>query len=113
MMNLRFQISLNGRPVCAAGMDQSGVVQIIVEASDWPTELDADGNVTPTPLEQPTCAVDISALTMDDLRMTWPPAHFRAGDEITIRVVEGGPFDPPEVVEPDDDSDQGWDEEAE
>ena len=96
MVPLRFEVTVNGRVLCTAGMDCDGVLMVTVQAENMP--LCEDGSsMRGTPggkLHQ----VSIDGLTSLDETLEWPNAQIRPGDEIRIRVLPTGEFDPPTLV---------------
>jgi hypothetical protein len=80
-----FNIHVNGKPCCTAGIGPSGVLHVIV---NWvrrkgePKEGEFDLSVG-----------GLDTTTEEHVR--WSAPRIRVGDEITIRVVESDKIDPP------------------
>jgi hypothetical protein len=100
MVPLRFQVSLNGRVLCTAGMDEMGVLMVTAESENWPGPDDETSNRGTPAGEENT--VTVNGWTEDDEDWRWVREKIAPGDEILIRVLKSGKFDPPTEVTEDD-----------
>jgi hypothetical protein len=84
-----FEISLNGRKICTAGV---GDQRVEMTALVCAVAGSADGSET----SEPTITLDVKGAT-DDLHMTWLDGFddMRLGDTVTLRVVDCAEPDPP------------------
>jgi hypothetical protein len=101
MVPLRFELTLNGRRLCLAGLDREGVLMLTVESEHWPSDDPAE-SVRGTPAGGEN-TVSVSALTADHEDWRWASERIKAGDEIVVRVLPAGPFDPPTEFGPPED----------
>jgi hypothetical protein len=94
MAKIRLQVTFNGRALCIAGMDEHGSLSAAVELTQVPGVPDPF-RPSHQPPDEECCQfrVDGEAWAGDSLR--WVAETVRPGDEITIRVLEVGPSDPP------------------
>jgi hypothetical protein len=98
MVPFRFEVTLNGRVLCVAGMDRTGIVLVTVESENWPGPASGEsGRGTPAGEEN---TVFVNGYTDDDDDWRWVRERIHAGDEIRIRVLPTGPYDPPTKVLP-------------
>jgi hypothetical protein len=105
MVPLRFEVTLNGRVLCTSGMDQRGVLVVTVQSEDSPPPGEAE-TMRGTPAGEESILV-VDGYTNSDLWWRWVSEKIVAGDEIRIRVLPSGSFDPPtSVSEPDDGDDE-------
>ena len=91
-MALRFEVSLNGQRHCVAGLDRPGNLSLTIQS------LREDA--TPVGDENEVFA---EASTDDGEAWWWPIGRIAAGDEIVVRELPTGAFDPPRVMEPPED----------
>lgn len=89
---MRFQVLINGQPACIAGIDGPGVLGAVVDRVQRGTEgeklsLRVSGLGRYDPDVERDCYADW--LHRNDLK---------AGDEITIRILPEGQYDPPACV---------------
>jgi hypothetical protein len=93
MAHVRFQVSVNGRPVGTAGLDGAGYLNVVLLASRiedphrpdlWPLD------------EESELIVGGHDEALGDLH--WARQPLVAGDEVTIRLLGPGPADPPAEV---------------
>jgi hypothetical protein len=69
MVPLRFEVALNGRVLCVAGMDRNGIVLVTVESEDWPgPEPEESARGTPAGEEN---TVSVSGYTDGDDEWRW------------------------------------------
>ena len=84
----RFEISLNGKPVCTSGIDGTGV-------------LSANVSYVRHPYDDGTFEIHIGGLgnyhPVEDTQqhVSWSKPEIGAGDTISIRLLEAGKFDLP------------------
>ena len=105
---VRFQVLINGVPLCVAGMPAPGVLQVIVEADDWTQEYSAVG--TPIPRTTQECKVSVGGMTQTDDMLEWRLLDLAPGDEVTVRVLPAGEADPPRLMRHDQEEWEPWDE---
>jgi hypothetical protein len=88
---ITFEVMLNGKPLCRAGVGKHGVVSAI---TTWVNRAvrDSRGKVAPGKREERT-DLSVSGLATRangaDIRAVWARCSLEVGDEIWIRVVEG------------------------
>ena len=98
MVPLRFEVSLNGRRLCVAGLDRLGVLMLEITSENWPgPEATESARGTPAGDEN---SVFVNAYTDDGEDWRWAFERIKAGDEIVVRVLPSGPFDPPSEFGP-------------
>jgi hypothetical protein len=94
MAKIRLQVTVNGRNLCIAGMDEHGTLTAAVELTQVPGAPDPFRPSHHPPDEE--CyqlRIEGEAWAGDSLR--WVAETVQAGDEITIRVLDAGPSDAP------------------
>ncbi len=79
------EVHLNGEKLCTAGIGPSGVLNTIVDVVGRKDEETGDDY---------HMMIRVGGLETDEF-LIWARSKLCTGDEITIRVVEGEPFDPP------------------
>jgi hypothetical protein len=95
MPEVRFQVLVNGRPVCTAGLDGFGSLEARVSSTRLPAEtLPA---IFP-PEEHLDLFVGGHDLAIGDVN--WGRVPLSPGDEVIIRVFGPGRADPPTEVDP-------------
>jgi hypothetical protein len=94
MAELRLQVSLNGRVLCVAGMDEFGVLTASVELTRLPGERDPS-NPAHRPVEEHRQFWVEGQTFQEDDTLRWVKQTVGPGDEITIRVLGSGEHDPP------------------
>jgi hypothetical protein len=80
---LGFHVTLNGRPLCLAGVGESGVLTAIVSV-----RLQS-GDPAPEPV-----TLEVGGLS-DGAHVHWPGSELSVGDEVVIRLVETATSDLP------------------
>jgi len=109
MVPLRFEVTLNGRVLCVAGMNRNGIVMVTVGSENWPGPDPGESARGTPPGEENT--VFVHGYTDGDDDWRWVHERISAGDEILIRVLPTGPYDPPnEVLPPCEAGDDGEDD---
>jgi hypothetical protein len=81
-----FEIVLNGKRLCAAGVGDSGVLTAIVT---WRFRAGEGGNAKNSRRTQDDLRLDVAGLnelTAEDVR--WRNRRLRIGDEVRIRICE-------------------------
>lgn len=97
MVPVRFEVTVNGRLLCVAGIDRDGVLTVAVQAENLPVGEDGSSlRGTPGGKLQ---IVSVYGLTDEDVTWQWPEALIGPGDEILIRVLPSGQFDSPTEVD--------------
>lgn len=93
-MSVRFEVVLNGKRVCTAGIRGDGVLAVGLDRVKHPGQ-------------EPTYSLHVGALgsfgpdTGRNEHVSWPvPSSLGIGDEITIRLLEAGEFDDPTEIRP-------------
>ena len=107
-MAARFQILVNGEPLCLVGHDGFGVLSAVVS---WCQRNPAAFDPTKSPMSREDYVaeelkLEIGALDTNSPRATrdvgWldrtGPLQLKAGDEVVIRILGSGPFDAPTFV---------------
>ena len=98
--NVRFQVLVNGKAHGTAGMESIGVLTLIL---DWvrrdpaaaPKELRSDPEFTEKEWVGNEIFVRLGGLdSAAKEQVTWFHERLRAGDEVTVRVLPAGEFDP-------------------
>jgi hypothetical protein len=100
MQRLRFKVSLNGCEVCTAGLDLPGTLLSQVRYTrlarvdaQWVPSLFAG---TPEGEDYEVCELTVTgSSTNPSEELGWLRERLRAGDEVTLEVLDGGPSDPP------------------
>jgi hypothetical protein len=99
---ITFEIELNGRQICRAGTDDLCVLTAIVTAvgqlgvkSQGSTEHERDFHV----------GISVGGLTaradaIQDEHLEWLKQGVKAGDVVTIRILESPSADPPSLAKP-------------
>jgi hypothetical protein len=99
--NIRFQLEINGESVCIAGIDSFGVLTAIVTwAKRDPARFNPEKHLHSS-IEQFGCEeIDIELGGLDsniqpDARrpLAWHRRTLKAGDVVTIRILEPGSID--------------------
>jgi hypothetical protein len=90
--NVRFQVLLNGEVVATAGLSSYGVLSIIC---DW---VRRDLDEVP---EAKRSAPGFNPAARDE-HLEWFGSRLNAGDQVTIKILPPGEFDPPAGVIPRD-----------
>ena len=110
-MSIRFEILINGERFCVAGHEGFGVLSAMVTwAQRNPDQFASSGSA----MTRDEFAAQELHLQVGGLDTNGPiprdlgwidrvgPKPVKAGDEITIRILEPGPFDAPCYVSPGD-----------
>jgi len=103
MVPLRFEVTLNSRILCTAGMDKDGILMVTLQSENLPAVSGAEpfpgasSRGTPGGKEN---TVSVVGYTDADDTWQWIDTPIGAGDQILIRVLPNGSFDPPTVVPP-------------
>lgn len=98
--NARFEVLINGKRRCVAGVEGLGVMGVIL---DW-VKRAADRKPTDAPLDEwtgPRVNIDCGAgLSDDQVHVHWLSEPLCEGDEVTIRVLGPGFYDSPAARSP-------------
>jgi hypothetical protein len=97
MVPFRFEVSLNGRVLCIAGMDRDGIIDVTIQSESLPVGADGTSIRGSSGNEH---RISVTGYTYADEAWNWTDVPVVPGDEIRIRVLGAGPFDPPVVEEP-------------
>lgn len=102
---VRFEILLNGLPVATIGVGDFGVLTTIVTrvrrspATISEVTRSRDGFDEEAYLQE-SCELSMSSLVSGtNEHGEWNPRTLVEGDVVTIRVLSGGDYDPPDVAE--------------
>src|SRR3954452_22553845 len=99
MSRVRFEVSVNGRVRCVAGLNQAGTLNALLNYWLFPPPETAWQKLFPTgPAEVPEgCVLEVNAepLQGETESVQWLHESLRPGDEVTIRVLGPGDMDPP------------------
>jgi hypothetical protein len=91
---IAFEVTLNGKRVCTAGVEDFGVLSTILTWVRRSPEHSRDGNT----IEEELTA-EVSALDTRDPKagehLKWLSETLRLGDSISIRIVDVEKVDPP------------------
>jgi hypothetical protein len=98
MENVRFEVTLNGKRLCTAGLDDYGMLTVGVAMTAFQTE-------NPSPAEEDTIAINSSQSlfvgggefndTSTLKHLVWGEQSLEEGDEVLVRVLPEGRHDPP------------------
>jgi hypothetical protein len=95
MADIRILVTLNGRELCRAGMDEHGTLSATVELTRLPGEPDPLRPAAPSPVEEHhALRVEGQTWKTDDA-LRWAAVSVQPGDEIVIRVLGRGLCDQP------------------
>jgi hypothetical protein len=106
--NVRFQVLLNGEVVATAGLSSYGVLSIIC---DWvrrdldevPEAKRSAPGFNPADWIGDRVRMRVGALdSARDEHLEWFGSRLNAGDQVTIKILPPGEFDPPAGVIPRD-----------
>ena len=100
--NTRFQLEINGEPVCISGVDGFGMLSAIV---DWakrdPTRFDQT-ELPHSSLEdfsREELRIQFGGLDSNDPKqgrhLSWHQRELQVGDVVSIRILGPGPIDEP------------------
>src|SRR5262245_51199216 len=99
--NIRFQVLINGRVKATAGMESAGVLSAII---DWvrrdpaamPDEVRLRHGYREADWIGKRVRFSLSGLDLAAKEhVSWFAGELRPGDEVTVRVLPAGGFDPP------------------
>jgi hypothetical protein len=99
--NVRFQLEINGRPVCTSGIDNFGVLSAIV---NWvkrdPSRFDPARHSAASVAEFSREALRIEFGGFDssaspERHLSWHQQELKVGDVVSIRVLGRGLIDEP------------------
>lgn len=90
----RLEVRVNGAVLCLAGMPEPGVLRATLQVASGMGFRWSD---TPSPSNRPTCALDITGMTEQDVLLRWKQVNLVSSDEIALSVLPPGTADAPEV----------------
>ncbi len=93
--NIRFQLEINGKPVCISGVDGFGVLSAIVTwAKRDPAKFDPETlpHSSLAEFSREELSIEFGSLANNRHR-TWHREELKAGDVVSIRILEPGPVD--------------------
>ena len=88
-----FEVTINGKKVCTAGIGAPGDLQINTIWVLRHSQEDLTG-IPGTADESVGLSIGGKAYAVPEY-LHWPYTHLKAGDEVVIRVVDRESFDPP------------------
>ena len=93
---MRFQIIINGKKICIAGIKDYGVLSAI---ASWvkrdPTKYDSNKHPSLKEFTDEETSFHIGGLLNDGSHVEWHRQKIKEGDEITIKLLESGKYDKP------------------
>jgi len=91
---MRFELAVNGEPICAAGLDGFGVVNCIiswVKRNPEAVDLSKVPGATPEEFFKEQMSVNLGGLDSNDtnnkMPVTWSHKELNAGDVVTVRIL--------------------------
>ena len=100
-MDIRFQLLVNNEVVCTAGLDGFGGLTVLVNATkqgleDVPAKVKAVPEFDEDEWLRERMAVVIKGSEYHGLyQVGWNQRTLSVGDEVTVRILPSGQFDPP------------------
>lgn len=89
----RFDIFINNKRVCTAGLEHFGTLAVILGYLHLdPAKLEAQGRTNENGFDLHIGGIDHAIEGGHHVR--WHAPEIKVGDEITVRILEPGPFDP-------------------
>jgi hypothetical protein len=96
---IAFEISIDGRPACTAGVSPAGVASVIATWVCRPSSESAAGVALGDCLEE-ELTLDVGGLAHDpdgaSVHLSWLRQPLKPGQQITITVLETAVVDPPQ-----------------
>ena len=93
---MRFQIIINGKEICTAGIKDYGVLSAI---TSWvlrdPAKYDANKHPSLEEFTAEEMSFTVGGLLNDGSHVEWEKREIKPGDEITIKILESGEYDKP------------------
>src|ERR1700675_1889590 len=90
-----FEVFLNGKRLCVAGLGSDGVMTVIVNHTKWKrsdtTHFEVGGFVA-TPIDE---NVKRRRLLLKTENVKWRRARLKTGDELRVRILESKSADKP------------------
>ena len=100
--NVRFQLEINGEPVCISGVDGFGVLSAIINwAKRDPTRFDPVKlpHSSPEIFGREEIRVQFGGLDSNDPKqwqhLSWHQRDLKVGDVVSVRILEPGRIDKP------------------
>jgi len=97
---MRFEVLVNGVRVCTAGQNDLGVLTALLSWRKLDPAKSGPWNDTPLPKAWSDGELDFSVGGIDsghDLHTSWKVPTLAIGDELTIRILAQGQYDPPDT----------------
>jgi len=97
---MRFEVLVNGVRVCTAGQNDLGVLTALLSWRKVDPAKFVPANETSLPNAWSEGELDFSVGGIDsgdDRHTSWKVPVLAIGDEITIRILAPGPYDPPDA----------------
>jgi hypothetical protein len=96
--HVRFQLEINGQPICTSGIDEFGVLSAIV---NWvrrdPSKFDAARHrLSLEEFSHEAVRVEFGGLDSNaspERHLSWHKRDLKVGDVVAIRVLGPGPID--------------------
>jgi hypothetical protein len=93
---MRFQLVINGKQTCTAGIKDYGVLSAI---ASWvlrdPAKYDSEKHLSLEKCSAEESSFCVGGLLNDRTHVEWHRQTIKPGDEITIRILESGKYDKP------------------
>ena len=93
---MRFQIVINGRKICTAGIKDYGVLSAI---ASWvlrdPAKYDSQKHPSLEEFSAEELDFRVGGLLNDGTHVEWHKQEVKPGDEITIKILKSGEYDEP------------------
>ena len=99
--SLRVEVLLNGKRIAIAGVNSFGVISAGVtwarrNPADVTAKMRADKEFNEGDFLREICELDITGLdAVKDKHVSWAHGILQPGNEVTVRILAAGPFDPP------------------
>ena len=100
--SMRFQVAVNGEVVGTAGLDDRGVLNATItwvrrSLEDVADEVRNDPGFVEEEWESEQCDLHLGGLdSIAEEHLRWVNGELEPGDEVTIRILPPGEFDPPQ-----------------
>ena len=97
---MRFQVIINGKKICTAGIKEYGVLSAIASwVKRHPAKYDPNKHPSLEEFTAEEITFSLGGLLNDGVHVQWDKREIRPGDEITIKILEQGQYDEPEKKE--------------
>ncbi len=109
MDNVLFEVTLNGKHLCTAGVDSYGMLTLAVTALYSANPSAGEDERTPITSTVALCITGAENNHASTLKyLVWGEKTLKEGDEVTIRVLPDGEHDPPIATFADLESGCAW-----